>query len=52
MNVCMVIRNKFQIVLYLNVSQNVHVSFVMETYIVFDVVMIYQYYGGHLVVHV
>jgi len=41
MNVCMVIRKTFQIVLYLNVSQNVHVSFIIETYIVFEVVMIY-----------
>jgi len=34
-------KKKFQIVLYLNVSQNVHVSFIIETCIVFDVVMIY-----------
>jgi hypothetical protein len=37
----MVIRKKFDIVLYLNVLQNVHVSFIIETYIIFDAVMIY-----------
>ena len=37
----MVIRKKFQIFLSLNVSQKGHVNFVIETYIIIDVVMIY-----------